>query len=120
MMDFLLKIEQSGFSQWVRGSDSLFAFAGILLLHTIGMGFVVGVNATIDLRILGFAPALRLGAMEVLSRVMCWFFSKRDYLNDPSCRRCLAQTRQYRFLRQNGIYRSGSYQPANAQDSCVS
>jgi hypothetical protein len=63
-MDFLLKIEQSGFSQWVRQSDSLFAFAGILLLHTIGMGFVVGVNATIDLRILGLAPALRLTALE--------------------------------------------------------
>ena|SRR5438046_134260 len=64
MTDFLLKIEQSGFSQWVRESDSLFSFAGILLLHTIGMGFVVGVSATIDLRILGFAPALRLAAME--------------------------------------------------------
>jgi hypothetical protein len=63
-MDILLKIEQSGFSQWVKQSDSLFAFAGILLLHTIGMGFVVGVNATIDLRILGLAPALRLAAME--------------------------------------------------------
>jgi hypothetical protein len=28
------------------------------------MGFVVGVNATIDLRILGFAPAVRLSALE--------------------------------------------------------
>ena len=64
MTDFLLRIEQSGFSQWVRESDSLFSFAGILLLHTIGMGFVVGISATIDLRILGFAPALRLAAME--------------------------------------------------------
>ena len=64
MTDFLLRIEQSGFSQWVRESDSLFSFAGILLLHTIGMGFVVGISATIDLRILGFAPAVRLSALE--------------------------------------------------------
>ena len=63
-MDFLLKIQESGFCQWVRQSDSLFAFSGILLVHTIGMGFVVGVNACIDARILGFAPALRLAAME--------------------------------------------------------
>jgi hypothetical protein len=28
------------------------------------MGFVVGVNATIDIRILGFAPAVRLSALE--------------------------------------------------------
>jgi hypothetical protein len=64
MMNVLQAIESSGFSQWVRESESLFAFAGILLVHTIGMGFVVGVNATIDLRILGFAPAVRLSALE--------------------------------------------------------
>jgi hypothetical protein len=64
MMDVLLKIQESGFSQWVRESESLFAFAGILLVHTIGMGFVVGVNATMDIRILGFAPAVRLSALQ--------------------------------------------------------
>jgi hypothetical protein len=64
MMNVLQAIESSGFSRWVRESESLFAFAGILLVHTIGMGFVVGVNATIDLRILGFAPAVRLSALE--------------------------------------------------------
>jgi hypothetical protein len=64
MMNVLQTIEGSSFSQWVRESESLFAFAGILLVHTIGMGFVVGVNATIDLRILGFAPAVRLSSLE--------------------------------------------------------
>jgi hypothetical protein len=64
MMDFLLRIEESGFCQWVKQSDSLFAYTGILLAHTIGMGFVVGINACIDVRILGFAPALRLSALE--------------------------------------------------------
>src|SRR5262245_21649759 len=64
MVDFLLRIQHSGFCQWVRQSDSIFSYSGILLLHTIGMGFVVGINACIDLRILGFAPALRLAGME--------------------------------------------------------
>src|SRR5215831_21420040 len=64
MMNFLLRIEQTGFCQWIRESDSVFAYSGVLLLHTIGMGFVVGVNACIDLRILGFAPAVRLSGME--------------------------------------------------------
>ena len=63
-MDVLLKIQESGISHWVRESESLFAFAGILLVHTIGMGFVVGVNATMNLRILGFAPAVRLSALD--------------------------------------------------------
>ena len=63
-MDLLLRMEQSGFSKWVRESESLFALPGILLIHTIGMGLVVGINAVIDLRVVGFAPALRLQAME--------------------------------------------------------
>ena len=69
-MDFLLRIEESGFSQWVKGADSLFAFPGILLLHTIGMGLVVGINATFDLRILGFAPAVQLRAFQKFFPVM--------------------------------------------------
>lgn len=62
-MDFLLKIEQSGVSQWIRSSESIVGYTGILLLHTIGMGIVVGISACIDLRILGFAPALRLNGL---------------------------------------------------------
>src|SRR2546430_3574530 len=62
--DFLLRIEQSGFSTWIRESSSVFAFPSVLLLHTIGMGVVVGINAGIDLRILGIAPALPLAPME--------------------------------------------------------
>lgn len=64
MMDFLRLIEQSSFSQWVIGSSSVFAFPSILLLHTIGMGVVVGISAGIDLRILGLAPALPLAPLE--------------------------------------------------------
>src|SRR6476619_298234 len=64
MMDLLRYLEQSSFSQWVVGSSSVLAFPSILLLHTIGMGVVVGINAGIDLRILGLAPALPLAPME--------------------------------------------------------
>lgn len=57
-------LEQSGLSVWVRESPSIWAFPVILLLHTIGMALCVGVSAGIDLRILGFAPGLRLAPME--------------------------------------------------------
>ena len=69
-MDFLIRIEESGFSHWVKETDSLFGFPGILLLHTIGMGLVVGINATFDLRVLGFAPSVRLQALERFFPVM--------------------------------------------------
>jgi len=69
-VDFLLKIEESGICQWVRESDSLFAFPGILLLHTLGMGLVVGINAMVDFRILGFAPAVRIQSLQRFFPIM--------------------------------------------------
>jgi hypothetical protein len=62
-MELLVRLEQSSFSMWVRESRSLFAYPGILLLHTYGMALLVGIAAAIDLRILGFAPALPLSAI---------------------------------------------------------
>ena len=60
-MDFLVYLEQSNFSIWVRESGSLLAFPGILLLHTYGMAVLVGIVAAIDLRILGVvAPKFRV------------------------------------------------------------
>ena len=63
-MEFLHWLENTGFSTWVRESPSIFAFPVILLIHTIGMALCVGVSAGIDLRILGFAPNLKLAPFE--------------------------------------------------------
>jgi len=65
-MALLQYIENSGFSQWVKQSGSLWAFPGILLLHTYGMAILVGIIAGIDLRILGLMPALPLAPMRKL------------------------------------------------------
>lgn len=62
-MDFLLRLEQTGFSTWVRESGSIWSYPTILFLHTIGMATVAGVSAGLDLRILGFAPELPLGPL---------------------------------------------------------
>jgi len=69
-MNILTAIQESGFCQWVRQSESIFSYSGILLMHTIGMATVVGINACIDLRILGFAPAVRLSGMSKLLPVL--------------------------------------------------
>jgi hypothetical protein len=60
MHAFFIWLETSFLSVWVRESDSLFAFPAILTLHTIGMGFVAGLSAAIDLRILGVAAVVPL------------------------------------------------------------
>jgi hypothetical protein len=69
-MEILTWLEQTGFSTWVRESGSLWSFPGILLLHTVGMALVVGIVAGIDLRILGFAPALPLASLEKFMPIM--------------------------------------------------
>jgi hypothetical protein len=63
-MGFLQTIENLGFSQWVKQSGSLWAFPGILLMHTYGMAILVGVIAGIDLKILGLMPALPLAPLR--------------------------------------------------------
>ena len=64
MNSLFVWVESSSFSVWVRESNSVFAFPAILSLHTIGMGLVAGLNAAIDLRILGFAPRVPLMEMK--------------------------------------------------------
>jgi hypothetical protein len=63
MDPFLAFIEGGALSNWIRGSESLLAFLAIITLHTMGMAFLAGGSAAIDLRILGFAPGLSLKAM---------------------------------------------------------
>jgi hypothetical protein len=63
-------IEQTSLSRWLRESQSLFGFYFILLFHTLGMSLVVGANAVVDLRILGFVPSLPLHPLRRLFKVM--------------------------------------------------
>ena len=60
---FFAFIENSELSEWIRGSASIFAFPTIITLHAIGMAFLAGGSAAIDLRILGLAPSMSLAAM---------------------------------------------------------
>ena len=70
MTDFLTSLENSGFGTWVRESSSLWAYPTILFMHTIGLGFLVGFNLAVDLRILGFAGTLPLAPFERFYRIM--------------------------------------------------
>ena len=61
---FLNALEQTGFSTWLRESESVFGFYFILVVHTIGLALVVGPNAAIDLRLLGLAPGIPLPPLK--------------------------------------------------------
>jgi hypothetical protein len=58
MNDFLVSLEQTGFSQWVRDAPTIWAFPTILFVHTLGMAIVAGGSTMISLIVLGFWPAV--------------------------------------------------------------
>ena len=72
MADFLLWLEATAISTWLREALTPFAFPTVLTLHTVGMGFLVGTNAAVDLRILGVASQMPLRPMERFFPVL-WF-----------------------------------------------
>ncbi len=70
MMELLVRLEQTGFGTWVREAPTLWAYPTVLFLHTVGLGFLVGINVAIDLRLLGVARGLPLAPMERLFPLM--------------------------------------------------
>lgn len=70
MGELLEGIERTGLATWVRESPTLWAYPTILFFHTAGLGFLVGPNVAIDLRLLGFPATLPLAPMRRLYPVM--------------------------------------------------
>ena len=70
MNPFLIWLESTAFSTWMRESTSVFAFPVILAFHTIGMGVVAGINAALALRILGAGAGIPLQEMRRFFPVM--------------------------------------------------
>lgn len=67
-MAFLSWLQDSTLGTAVRESALMYPF--ILTLHSIGMAFLVGLNALVDLRILGFASTVPLASMSRFFPVM--------------------------------------------------
>jgi len=65
-------LESSAFSVWMRESPSMFAFPGILAAHTVGLAFIAGLSAALDLRLLGVARGIPPAAFTRFLPYM-WF-----------------------------------------------
>lgn len=68
-------LEASALAEWARTSPSIWAYPTLLTLHTAGLGIVVGACSVVDLRLLGFAPRIRLGALAPLFPLVWWAFA---------------------------------------------
>ncbi len=63
-------IEGSALSRWLRESLSVFAFPGVLALHTVGLALLVGPSVALSLRLFGVVPQLRLASLRQLYPMM--------------------------------------------------
>ena len=72
MDPFLIWLEATRFSTWMREEPSIFAFPAILSCHTVGMGLVAGINTALALRIFGVAARVPVEEMRRFLPVM-WF-----------------------------------------------
>src|SRR4051812_40193263 len=55
---------------WVANSTSLWAFPTMLLLHTFGLGLVVGSSYVLSLRLLGVAAGIPLRPLLIMFRFL--------------------------------------------------
>jgi hypothetical protein len=63
-------LQDSAVAVWTRESPSIWAYPTVLMLHTVGLGVLVGANAVIDFRLLGFARRLPIPSLNPLYRLM--------------------------------------------------
>src|SRR5687768_5223382 len=63
-------IESTAFSTWLRESPSIWVFPFVLILHTVGLAFLVGANVAINARVLGAAATVPLASLDRCLAVM--------------------------------------------------
>ena len=70
MEPFFVWLERTPLSVWLREEPSLMAFPFVLILHTVGLAFLVGANVAFDTRVLGLARGVPLLSMRRYYRSM--------------------------------------------------
>ena len=70
MNDFLVGLENTGISLFIRESSSLLAFPFVLTAHAFAYCFIMATNAIVSARILGFATSIPLKPLRRLFPVM--------------------------------------------------
>lgn len=63
-MELLAALEESAFATFLRESTSVWAYPTVLMLHTVGLALLVGLNAAFDVRLLGFGRGIPLEPLE--------------------------------------------------------
>lgn len=58
----------------IAESESVWAYPTILMLHTVGLGWLVGLSTVVNLRLLGVGARVSIATFERLFPMMWWGF----------------------------------------------
>src|SRR5262245_40135868 len=65
---FFRSLQNSAFTEWFLGSDSIWTYPTVLTLHTVGMAILVGASFVVHLRVMQVARAIPLRRLLPLYR----------------------------------------------------
>jgi len=68
-------LQDSAFTNWFLGSDSIWTYPTVLTLHTVGLAMLVGASVVVDLRVLNVGLEMPLARLRPLFRVMAVGFT---------------------------------------------
>jgi hypothetical protein len=69
-VNFLVWLEQTGLSVWVREAPTLWAFPFVLFLHTLGLGIVGGLSVALNAWVLRFGHRHPMAPLEPLFSII--------------------------------------------------
>ena len=67
-MSFFRSLQDSAFTDWFLGSESIWTYPTVLTLHTVGMAMLVGASIVIHLRALQVGAAIPFPRLRLLYR----------------------------------------------------
>lgn len=65
-MSFFEQLQNSAFTDWFLGSESIWMYPTVLTLHTMGLAVLVGASVILHLRVLGVGAAVPLARLRLL------------------------------------------------------
>jgi len=69
-MAFFRSLQDSDFTNWFLGSDSIWTYPTVLTLHTIGMAILVGARIVVQLRVLEVGRGFPIERLRVLYKLI--------------------------------------------------
>jgi hypothetical protein len=74
-MSLLRSLQDSAFTDWFLGSDSVWTYPTFLMLHTVGLAMLVGASLVVHLRVLNVGANIPFARLRPLYRFIWIGFS---------------------------------------------